>query len=806
MRRFIICALFLGMLAVCSAFASAQSSASNNAAPSATTPTTCHFDAKQAQVRLSGTVTDATKAAVLGATITLKCGNFRQDTHTTGDGTYSISVPSGSYQVQVEAPGFETVASNVEVASGSAQRDFVLKIGRVSSIVSVTETGGYVAVASTSSTKTDTPLIETPQSVSVVTLDQMTSRNVQTVNEAIQYTAGVSVNTYGSDNRYDYINIRGFDQSTYGLFRDNSRWQSGQVSGQIDPYLIQEVDVIKGPSSVLYGQNTPGGLVNVVTKRPPTESSQELIMNLGQYDRRQVQGDFGGPIGGSGKLDYRLTGLFRNSDSQVNFVPDNRWFIAPAITWAPDKSTTLTLLSDYQADETGWGQFLPSQGTLTPNPNGPIPTSLFTGEPAYDFFHRKQWSVGTLFEHRFSDKVILRNTYRHSKIDYHGKDVFGAGLESDLRTLDRFAFGNQLNLDLNTTDTQLFVKAKTGSIDHSILFGLDFSNSESTIISGFAFAPSLDVYHPVYGGTIPGLFTYYNTRQPIRQTGLYFQDHVRIARRLVATLSGRQDWSKVTTDDRIAASKVDQTPQKFTGRVGLTYLTDVGIAPYFSYSTSFLPQAGSNFFGKPFDPTEGKQIEGGVKLQPKRSNSFITASVFQITQTNVLTKDLDPTHPNSSVQTGEVRSRGVELEGVASVVQGLDLHASYSYLAQEITKSNDGLLGKRPTLAPDQLFGITSDYTFTRTKLSGLGMGFGVRFVGRSAGDPQNTIFVPTYTLMDMSARYLWKNTEFLVSATNLADKTYVGVCTSLSYCNYGSKRNVIGSVRYRWNSWGKAR
>lgn len=795
-------ALMLALLLVlCSSWAIAQTAQSGT-----TTGTTCHYDAKQPLVRLSGTVSDPTNATVLGATVTLKCGNFRQDTHTTSDGTYSVSAPAGTYNVQVEAPGFETVNQSVTLAQGGHQQNFTLAVGRVASIVSVTETGGYVAVASTTSTKTDTPLIETPQSVSVVTLDQMASRSVQTINQAIAYTPGVGTNTYGQDTRYDYVNIRGFDQSTYGLFRDNSRWQSGQVSGQIDPYLIQEVDVIKGPSSVLYGQNTPGGLINLVTKRPPSETTNEISTTFGSYNRKQVQGDFGGPLGNSKQLRYRLTGLFRDSDTQVNFVPDNRWFVAPALTWTPGINTTFTILSDYQADDTGWGQFLPSQGTWAPNPNGRIDTSFFAGEPAYDYFHRKQWSVGTLFEHRFNKNITLRNTFRHSKIAYHGKDVFGAGLQADNRTLNRFAFGNMLNLDVDTTDTQLFTQFKTGGVEHSFLVGVDYSHSDSLIISGFAGAPSIDAYHPVYGvGTIPALFTYFNTAQPIDQTGLYFQDHIKIAKRFVATLSGREDWNKMTTDDRIGATKTEQTPNKFSGRVGFTYLSDFGLAPYFSYSTSFLPTAGSNQKTHlAYVPTEGKQYEAGVKFQPKRSNSFITASWFQITQSNVLTPDPDPLFPFNQVQNGEVRSRGVEFEGVASLLQGLNLHASYSLLDQEVTKTTDPtVLGKRPTLIPEQNFGVATDYMVSRGPLSGLGFGFGVRWVGTTAGDPQNTIILPSYGLMDLSARYLWKTTEFNLAITNLADNIYVPVCTSISYCNYGTRRSVIGSVRYRWNSWG---
>lgn len=790
------------LLAACTAFTAAQNPVPPSAPEAANT--TCHYDARQPQVKLSGSVADPSGAAIPASVITLKCGSFHQNVQSAADGTYNISAPAGSYQLQVEAQGFEPLSQLLDLSTGSAKQDFTLKVGQVASIVSVTATGSFVATASTTSTKTDTPLIETPQSVSVVTEEQMTSRGVQTINQAIEYTPGVGVNTFGTDSRFDYVNIRGFDESTYGIYRDNSRWQSGQVSGEIDPYMIQEVDVIKGPSSVLYGQNTPGGLINLVTKRPPLETSNEVVASFGAFDRKQIQEDLGGPIAGNSTVHYRFTSLYRNSDTQVNYVPDDRWFLAPALTWTPDHNTTWTILSDYQHDNTGWGQFLPSQGTLTANPNGPVSTSFFAGEPGYDFFHRNQWSVGSLFEHHFGERFTLRNTYRHSSVAYNGNDVFGDGLEANLRTLDRFAFGTSLHLGVDTTDTQLFVQVKTGIIEHSILVGLDYSHSDSLIVSGFASAPSIDLYQPVYGATIPSLFTYYNVKQPIGQTGLYFQDHVKIARRIVATLSGRQDWTTLTTDNQLAATTSKQTPDKFTGRAGITYLAENGIAPYFSYSTSFLPTAGVTYTGTPFAPTEGRQFEAGVKLQPRRSHSFITASWFQIDETNVLTPDT--AHPNNSVQTGAVRSRGVEFEGVASVAQGLNLHASYSYLDESITKANDGTVGKRPTQIPDQLFGITSDYTFSRGPVKGLGAGLGVRFVGTSAGNADNSIIVPTYTLVDATLRYIWKSTELQVNATNLGDTTYVAVCQSVNYCNYGNRRNIIGSLRYHWSDWSRMR
>ena len=766
----------------------------------------CSVDTHNPEVKLNGSVVDQSKGVVIGASVVLVCGSYRQQTQTTADGSYSISAPQGSYTLTVETPGYDTLERTVDLnKAGEQQLDLTLNVGRVTSIVSVTAQSGYVATSSTTATKSDIPLIETPQSISVITLDQLEQRDVQSMNEALAYSAGVGTATYGADPRFDWFNIRGFDESTYGMFRDNLRWQSGQVEGEIEPYDLQEIDVIKGPSSVLYGQNTPGGLVNLVTKRPPAQTSNELIAQFGSYNRRQVQGDTGGPIAGSSHYLYRMTGLFRDSDTQVNYVPDNRRFIAPAFTWIPSDKTTLTILTDYQHDNAGWSQFLPAQGTLKFNPNGKIPTSFFTGQPGFDYFHRQQWSTAYLFEHRLSKIFTFRQTFRYSRIAFDGDDAFGGGFVlPDLRNLTRFGYSDALTLGLYAVDSNVFAQFHTGKIEHSVLGGIDYSHANALQISGFSAAPSIDVFNPNYNQTVPPPVPYLKSDQPSWQTGVYLQDLVKFTPRIIATLSGREDWTQESTKDLLfGAPTQSQNPSRFTGRAGITYLSDIGIAPYFSYSTSFLPTTGVDFHGQPFKPTTGTQYEGGLKYQPRHSNSFLTASVYNIDENNV--QSPDPHNPQNTLQLGSVRSRGVELEAVANVMHGLDLHASYAYDDEVVTNTvPTSEIGKRPVLIPKDLISLVAHYTISQGKLSGLGFGGGARYTGTVAGDPANSFILPGYTLFDGSLQYYWKTLEFQVAATNVGDKIYVPICTSISYCNYGSRRNVIGNVNFHWANWRK--
>ncbi len=761
----------------------------------------CTPDTHRGFGKVTGTVTDPAGAGLVGATVVMACGEYRQNAQTTANGSYSISVPQGRYVLRIQTPGFEPMSRTLDVAQAVQDVDLSLAIGHAESIVSVTTEQGYVAASSTTATKTGAPLIETPQSISVLTLDQLSQRDVQSMNQALQYTAGVGTSTYGSDPRFDWFNIRGFDESTYGLFRDNLRWQSGQVEGAIEPYDLQEIDVIKGPSSVLYGQNTPGGLVNLVTKRPQTESSNELILQFGQYSRKQLQGDFTGPFSPSSKFAYRLTGLFRNSDTQVNYVPDDRWFIAPALTWKPSEKTTFSVLTDFQHDNTGWSQFLPAQGTLYANPNGKVSTSFFTGQPGFDYFHRQQWSTAYLFEHQLGRIWTIRQTFRYSHIAFDGQDAFGGGVATDLRTLSRFGYSDALTLGLAAVDTQGYAQFHTGPVGHSLLLGLDYSHANALQIAGFSSAPSIDLFIPDYNQTIAAPVTYLRTSEPSWQTGIYVQDLVKFTPHLIATLSARQDWTRLTDNDELGGTSATQSPSKFTGRTGVTYLSSIGLAPYFSYSTSFLPTTGVNYYNQPFQPTTGTQYEEGLKYQPRHSNSFITAALYNIDENNVTSPD--PANPLNTVQLGSVRSRGVELEGVASVLRGLDLHASYAYDDEKVTYNSPAdLIGKRPVLIPQQLIGLAANYTRSEGKLAGLGLGGGVRYTGTVAGDALNTFILPGYTLFDASAHYYVRKIEFQISATNIGDKVYVPICESISYCNYGSRRNVIGNVQYHWSNW----
>jgi iron complex outermembrane recepter protein len=751
-------------------------------------------------------VVDQSGALLPHAAIEIRCGKTVLNAIADDHGEARFQLPPGKYTLLTRMPGFADTVRTADLPAPNGPLDVAMSVGSATDVINVTADTGFVPFASNAGSKTNALLVEVPQSISIVNEAEMNARHVITMNEALRYTPGVQTDQYGFENRFDWLEIRGFPAQTFGIYRDGMRFNS--LSGKLDPFELESVEVLKGPSSVLYGEVPPGGLINQVTKRPEAERSTDIAAEFGSFDRRQLDADTTGSFDSNQVWRYRLLGLVRDSGTQVNFTPDNRRLIAPAIEWHPSDRTSVTVLADYQHDHTMWDQFLPAEGTLFTNPNGVIPRSTFLGEPGYDNVTRNQGSIAYTADHLFADGWDIHSNYRYQYIDFKGQTIAGDGLVAGSTTdVARYLFATPNTNRINTVDTRALRRFGTGSnFEQTILFGYDYQRLDQRATSYYLFGVgNLNIFNPVYGQTtIPTGAPYLNNDSILNQNGLYAQDQLKFKHHLVLTVGGRQDFASNTIADFLSSSgDFSRLDDKFTGRVGLAYLFDSGLAPYFAFSTSFLPNAGTYVYDpntgvadKPAVPSDARQIEGGVKFQPRNWNSFITASLFQINETNVLV-------PNSSFtdyQTGEVRSRGVELEGVASLAHGLNLHAGYT-LASAID-TNDIIpqnIGKWLPQTPRNQVSALADYTMQHGRFTGLGGNFGVRFVGQNAADSANSFFVPNYALLDGSLRFGYRHTLFSVNATNLTDKRYVATCISTAACYYGFERNVIGTAKYRF-------
>ncbi|MBN9044160.1 MAG: TonB-dependent siderophore receptor [Rhizobiales bacterium] len=694
---------------------------------------------------------------------------------------------------------------------------------------------GPVAKQARAGSKTDTPIIETPQSVSVVTSGQAEKQGATTVANALLYEPGVTVGSRPGD-RFDSLYIRGFGgfggNANYVHYWDGLRLPAGLNYNipSIDPYFLDRIEIIRGPSSVLYGSGNPGGLVSLVSKEPEAEASHEIFTRFGNHSRAETGFDFTGPLNQDGTLLYRVTGVGRLYDTDVDYSRSERLAIAPTLTWKPDTDTTLTIRGSYTYDpksvQTNW---MPALGTLQANPNGRIPYDFFSGNPNYDTFNRKQASIGYNVEHRLDDVWTLRQNLRfmHDESEFKAYSVVpnakAWAAAARCGGIAYLCLGRQSThyierFDALAVDNQAEADFDTGRLQHKVLLGLDYQwvNAHSTYGNGPV--TYIDYLDPVYERA-PNVALTSRQDQTRRQLGIYAQDQMTVDN-WHFVLAGRNDWSSIdssTTTLATGASRdVETRDHAFTWKAGVLYEFDNGIAPYASYSTSFDPTMGTGYGGVPFEPTTSQQYEVGVKYKPDGFDGLFTVALYNLTQQNVLTTDLDHTGSNTGcsssicqTQTGEIRSRGVELGAKVALLDGLNLSASYTYADMEVKKSNvASTLGKTPVGVPDNMASLWADYTIPHGALQGLNIGAGVRYMGSSHGDAANTkaMKVPAFTLVDASISYDFgnydpklKGLKLAVSATNLFDKHYVSACASAYQCFYGTGRTVMATTSYKW-------
>ncbi|WP_230180736.1 TonB-dependent siderophore receptor [Aquabacterium sp. CECT 9606] len=650
---------------------------------------------------------------------------------------------------------------------------------------------GYVAKRSASGTKTDSLISETPQSISVVTRNQMKAQGVQTAEQALRYTAGVMTEVTGYDLRYQSMVVRGFAPTVY---RDGMRtFASGSFGDwQADPQGLERVEVLKGPASVLYGQGAPGGIVNQVSKRPQVDQINEIGMSVGNHDRYEASFDLGGKFDQDGTLLFRINGLVRDSKTQTDYSQDNRVFLAPSLSWRPSAQTSVTVLADVTRDRATPKSWWPTLALIQSNPK--IPVNRFAGEPGFDHYNRDMASLGYLIEHKFNETWTVRQNVRYSDFRLNYQHLYGdSWTNSDMTDIVRGSLLSRTKGRALTVDNQAEVSLNWGIFKQKILLGLDTQRFTGIEDLGFGNAPILNVYNPVYGLAVDPIVTNPNTSK-LRQAGLYAQDQMRLGA-WAMNVGLRHDRTATFYSD---GDVYENKNAKTTYNLGVLRTWDNGISPYASYSTSFEP---GNVFdrtvsGEHLKPESGQQIELGVKYQPRGTDLLLTASVFDLKKQNVTTDDPNDT-ADAVIQTGEVHVKGLELEGSTSLGRQLDLIASYTYLVPKVSRSNNGDVGHQLDQTTRNTAKVWLDYKFSGSVLGGLSIGGGVRYVDKvlAAYDGDVAYYNPSYTVIDAAIHYKTGPITLALNAANLTDKAYVANRAQF----YGQGRVLRASLAYNW-------
>ena len=674
----------------------------------------------------------------------------------------------------------------------------------------------FVPEENITANKTDIPLIQTPQSVSVITRDQIDLLGFIDLQQATRYTAGISSENYGPDLRFDFLTSRGFVPKQYvnGVVAPSS---TTIAATGVDLYAFESVEILKGPASSLYGNTPPGGIYNQTTRRVSDDLRGEIRARVGSDSFYEVAGTV--TDGLTENISGRITGLYRDQESYRDFVDANRLLVAPALKFGVGPNTILNLDALYQSDEVKgeFNGFLPVEGILLPNPNGEIPTNVNIGDPA-NLFERDQYALGAELTHAFSGALRFVTNIRYA--DYEERtpqNVYAGGgfanttdpsLPSFFNTLNRFNFTYAEDVTALSADSRLDGTFDAGGVQHKVIVGLDYRDVENVADFGFFFDPQpIDLFDPVFT-PVPQPADPYPTAfndQVLEQIGLYIQDHIQLGQFYV-TIGLRQDWVEIEND--LSSSSADQ--EAFTYRIGVNYVTDSGISPYASYSTSFEPLLGTDSVtGEEFDPSEGEQFEVGIKYDGRNLSDgvdlFASAALFHITQTEVVSFGAGTT-PVFGTQSGEVEVQGLELELVTRIDDRISFNAAYSYTDSEVTENENNPLevGEPLPVTPEHKIALFGNYNVQTGRFAGLGYGLGVRYVSESAGSlpgPFNPLVFEgdDPVLFDAIISYDLPKWRFALNASNLADERYGARCASATGCNFGAPRQVIATIQYRF-------
>ncbi len=652
-------------------------------------------------------------------------------------------------------------------------------------------------------TKTDTPIVEIPQAVSVIDDKLFRDRGALNLQETLRYSAGVTAEAYGLDTRSDATVIRGLSPIQF-LDGMRSFWTYAPLARNAVEGL-DRVEVLRGPSSVLYGQASNGGIINSVSKTPQFETRGAARVEYGSYDRKQAMVDFTGPLGSGEALAGRLVAVLRDANQQTRRLDDDRVFLSPSLTWRPGPDTEVTAIAAYQKDSSGSSQqFLPLPSTILATSDArKISSRTFLGDEDYDTLEQERAAFTLIAQQRLSEvfSISARGRYIDAKSTFQEiyPDVYSNPLNPFIdgtaesgRIVNRSAYQTKPKVETFTGDISGLAKFDTGPFSHQLLVGVDYSNYRERTRSGFGAVTPIDVYNPVSSGVIAPTYDALPTQRNT-QLGLYVQDQIRYADRVSLVVGLRHDRARSKTEGVDA-----QVDKAWTFKAGVIGEVGAGVSAYASYSEAFLPLAGLDINGVAFVPTRGRQYEGGLKWQPLRG-VLVTANYFDIVESNRPTND--PLNVLNTVQTGEIASKGFEVEAALDLPQAIELTAAYSYTDAKVTKSNFAPeVGVRLSDVPRHLASAWGVKTVELGQGAALRLGAGVRYVGPTVSTGSAlTLRTPSYTLVDALAEVEWDRWTLGLNVTNLFDEDYYAPCRAFGDCFTGNGRYVVSSLTYRF-------
>ncbi|MEA5451759.1 TonB-dependent siderophore receptor [Leptolyngbya sp. CCNP1308] len=703
--------------------------------------------------------------------------------------------------VRVAITGTDAPPAIAVTATGLAVTLGATPAGTEDDAIQVVVTGeqdeGYNPSSASAATRTETPLRDIPQSIQVIPQEIIRDQQAPNLTEVLRnvgITQGVNPSGRGA---FSLPVIRGFDSSD-NVVRDGLADPTSRFAGP-DLSNIERVEVLRGPASVLYGQSVPGGTINLVTEKPLSEPTYSVGFSAGNYNFYRGDVDLSGPLNEERTVLYRLNLAAQTTESFVDFFDRQQYQIAPALSWQISDRTALNLSGEYLYRPSVAAQVgLPVEGSILPNPNGELSRSLNVsgpfGETDYNIYR-----VGYSLDHRFSDTWSLRNAFRYSDVQRDNRlAAFGTSLAADGRTLTLDRSTGSDTEQFYNFDTYAVGEFATGSLQHQLVAGINLTRQYYSFGGGSLAPSTIDIFNPVYeqpsGPIDPD--SLYGGNSATNALGLYVQDQVELLDNLNLLVGLRFDTFEQTSANFITDTDQRRSGSAFSPRVGLVYQPVDPISLYASYSRSFLPVAGATFSGELFDPERSTQYEVGVKADITNRLSASLA-LYQLTRSNVETDD--PVNLGFSIQTGEQRSRGIELNLAGEILPGWNIIGAYAYTNAVITEDNNLPEGNQLRLVPNHIFNVWSTYELQEGDLRGLGFGLGLVLVGDRPGDFANSFVLPSYLRTDAAVFYNRDRLRLALNVRNLFDVEYFETASNRLNVFPGDPLTIVGSVSWEF-------
>jgi iron complex outermembrane recepter protein len=688
------------------------------------------------------------------------------------------SLPDNRVRVAITGIAAPPVAEVTSEAQGLVlavtlgDADAATEEGAIQVVVTGEQDEGYNPSSASVGTRTDTPLRDIPQSIQVVPRQVIEDQQAQRLDEVLRNVPGTA---QGADQPLNFSTsffIRGFNSST-NILRNGLADYTLQNLGY-DAANIERVEVLRGPTSVLYGQaGGPfggfGGSVNLVTEQPLSDPYYQVEGSIGNFGFYRGALDLSGPLNDDETVLYRLNASAQRSESFIDFFEAERYFIAPVLTWLISDQTEITVDAQYISFSQPFQFGLPAVGTVLPNPNGEIPRDRNVSEPT-DNTYGEAYRIGYDFEHRFSEDWQLRNAFNASFVDIiRDAYTYPLSLEADNRTLTRGLGFFDNDLRSYNLDTFVVGEFATGRINHQLVTGVNLSKVEYGGLFINRPAASIDIFDPVYGQPPGDIDSESDSDITLDSVGVYVQDLIAVTDNLKILLGGRFDITNQNREEFTATDTVEtsQQDEAFSPRLGLVYQPIPAISLYASYGRAFQQVVDNQ---RIFDPERATQYEVGVRADITDRLSANLA-LYRLTRSNVLTPD--PEDLNFSIQTGEQRSQGIELDISGEILPGWNIIAGYAYTDAQVTEDNTFEVGNRLNNIPEHSANLWTTYEIQSGDFAGLGFGLGLFFVGDRFGDTQNTFELPSYLRTDAAIFYRRERLRAAINIKNLFDIEY---------------------------------